>query len=106
MAELTLPAPARCVKVLLALVPLPLLPPSFSRDDNARCMNANSSPTALVYTICRALKACTLSDWLFLAGPAGGKVGKGGGGNIDGNAGGGGRELNCALDWDGPPPPP
>ncbi len=54
----------------------PPLPPSVRGEDNARSTNANSSPTALAYAVCRALKACVLSDRPLLAGPAGGKMAK------------------------------
>jgi hypothetical protein len=105
LAKLTLPAPARCIKVLLAMVPTLPLPPAFDGEDNARSTHANSSPTALAHTIFRALKDRALLVRPLPAGPTGGKDGKGDGGNNNGNAGGGGWELDRAADWDGPPPP-
>jgi hypothetical protein len=105
---LTLPAPTRCVKVLLAMVP-PLPPPPllFGSKDNACFRNSNSSPTALVHIICQALKAHASLDRPLPAGPVGGKDGKDDGGNDNGNTGSGGQELDHAPDRDGlflPPP--
>ncbi len=80
MAKLTLPAPARCVKALRAMVPPLRLLPLFGGEDNAHSKNADSSPTTLVHAVYQALKACALSDRPLLAGPAGGKDGKGNGG--------------------------
>ncbi len=79
MAELTLHAPARCIKALLAMMLPPPLPPLFVGEYNACSTHANSSPTVSAYAICRALKACALLVWPLLAGPAGGKDGKGNG---------------------------
>ncbi len=42
-------------------------------------------------------------DRPLLASPTGGKDGKGNGSNDNGNAGSGGRELDCAPDTDGHP---
>jgi hypothetical protein len=69
-------------------------------------MHADSSPTALAHAICQALKACALSDQPLLASCTGGKDSKGNSGDDNGNAGRGGQELDCTLDWDGPPLPP
>jgi hypothetical protein len=106
LAELSLPLPARYIKALLAMMLPPLFLLLFGGEDNAHFTNANSSPTALVHAICRALKARTLSDWPLPAGLVGSKDGKGNSGDNNGNASGSGRELDCALDWDGPPLPP
>jgi hypothetical protein len=98
--------PTRCIKALLAMMLLPLPPLFFGGEDNTRSTNANSSPTALAHTICRALEACTTSDRPLPASCVGGKDGKGKGNNNDDNASGSGQELDRALDWDGPPLPP
>jgi hypothetical protein len=45
--QVDLPAPARCIKALLAMVPPLLLPPSVSKEEDTRFTNANNSPTAL-----------------------------------------------------------
>ncbi len=104
---LTLPAPARCVKELCAIVPLQPLPLLFGGEDNTCFTNANSSPTALAHAICQALKARVTLDQPLMASPTGGKDGKGNGCNDDGNSGSGGRDLDHAHDQDGPllPPP-
>jgi hypothetical protein len=61
LGKLTLPAPARCLKALLAMVlPLPP-PPLFCGEDNTRSTNANSIPAALAHAVCRMLKARALS---------------------------------------------
>ncbi len=104
MVELTLPVPARCFKVLLAMVPPPPLPPEFDGEDNVHSTYANSSPTALTHAICWALKARASSVWPLPAGPAGGKDGKGNSGNRDGNAGGSNHELDCTQIRMVPPP--
>ncbi len=52
------------------------------------------------------MKAHELLDQPLPAGPAGGKDGKGKVSNNDGNAGGGGQELDHAPGWDDPPLPP
>jgi hypothetical protein len=75
-------------------------------DDNAHFTSADSSPTALAYTVCWALKACGSLDQPLPASHVGNKDDKGNGGDNDGNAGGSGQELNCAPDRDGPPLPP
>ncbi len=106
LTKLTLPAPARCVKVLLAMVPLPPLPPLVGREDNTLSTNTNGSLTELVRAVCRALKAHAPSDRPLPAGRAGGKDSKGNSGNNSGNSGGSSQELDHAPDWDGPPPPP
>jgi hypothetical protein len=103
VTKVTLPAPARCVKALLAMMPPLPPPPSFSREGNAHSTNANSSPTALVHAICRVMKARTLSDWPLPADCVGGKDSKDDGGKDYGGASGIGRELDCTPDWDGPP---
>jgi hypothetical protein len=86
------------------MVPPPPLLPLVGKDD-AQSPSASCSPTALVYAVCRALKACALLDWPLPAGPVGGKDGKGNSGNDNGNASGGSQELGHAPDLDGPPPP-
>jgi hypothetical protein len=98
LAELTLPTPARCVNVLLAMVLLLLPPPAFDGEDNARSTHTNSSPTASAHTVCQVLKARASLVRPLPAGLAGGKDGKGDGGNNNGNAGGSGQELDCAPD--------
>ncbi len=105
MAKLTLHVLARCVKVLLAMVPPPPTPLVFDGEDNACSMHANSSPTASVHAICRALKAHALFVRPLPDGPAGGKDGKGNGRDIDANSGGSSWELDHAPDQDSPPPP-
>jgi hypothetical protein len=92
LAKLTLPTPARCINVLLAMVPPPPLLPAFDREVDARSMHADSSPTASAHTICLVMKAHTLSVRPLPAGPAGGKDGKGDGGNNDGDTGSSGWE--------------
>ncbi len=106
MTKLILTAPARCVKVLLAVV-LPTLPPPplIGGEDDVHSTNAISSPTALAHAVCQTLNARALSDRPLLAGHVGSKAGKGDGGNNDSNAGGGSQELDCAPDQDGPPLP-
>ncbi len=48
---LTLPAPTRCIKALLARVsPLPFLP-LFGREDNARSTHTDNSPRASVHAV-------------------------------------------------------
>ncbi len=106
MAELTLPTPARCVKVLLAMVPQLMLLPVFNGEDGGHSTHADSSPTTLAHAVYQALKARGLSVRPLPAGPAGSKDSKGDGGNNDGNARGSGRESDCVPDWDGSPPPP
>ncbi len=100
MAELTLPASARCFKALHAMVlPLPLLPP-FGREDNTCSTNTNSSPTASTHTDCGALKASAYLDWPLPAGPTDSKDGKGNddGGDNNSNASGSNQELDCTPD--------
>ncbi len=106
MTKLTLSVPARCVKALLALVPLPPLPSLFSGEGGTRSTNAKSIPIMLAHAVCRALKSCTSLDRPLPAGCASGKDGIGNSGNKEGDAGGGGQELDHTLDQDGPPPPP
>jgi hypothetical protein len=88
----------------MVLPPPPM--PLVVREDDAHSMSTDSSPIALVYAVCRVLKARALLDRSLLAGRAGDKDGKGDGGDDGGNAGGGGQDLDCAPDWDGPPLPP
>jgi hypothetical protein len=103
LTQLTLSAPARCVKALLAMRPPLLLPPSFGKEDDTCSTHTNSSSTTSAHAICRVLKAHALLVWPLPASPVGGKDGKGDSDNNDGNAGSGGQELDCATDWDGPP---
>ncbi len=84
------------------MVSLLSLPPVFGREDDTCSMHANNRPTALVYTVRRALKARASSVWPLPAGPTGSKGGKGNGSNNDGDTGGGSQELDHILDWDGP----
>ncbi len=89
MTKLILSAPARCIKALLAMVLLPPPPsPTFGREDNACSTNVNRSPTTWAHAVCQGIKARASSDRPLPAGRAGSKVGKGNGGNDDGNAGG------------------
>jgi hypothetical protein len=106
LAKLTLPVPTRCIKALLAIVPPLLLPPLFDKEEDIHSMHADSSPTTSAHAVCRALKARASLVWPLPAGPAGSKDSKGDGRDNDGNAGGGGQELDHALDWDGPSLPP
>ncbi len=76
MAELTLPAPARCFKVLLAMVPPPPLLPVFDGEDNTRSTHTNSSSTASAHAVCWALKARASLVRPLPAGPTGGKTAK------------------------------
>jgi hypothetical protein len=98
LAKLTLPAPTRCVKELLAVVSLPSSPPLFGGEDNVHSMHTVSRPTVLVHAVCQALKARPLP-----AGPVGSKDAKGNGNKDNGDTGGGSQELDHALDQDGPP---
>ncbi len=70
VVDLSLPVPARCLVVLLAMVP-PLSPPSVGGEDEAPSTNANSSPAPLAHAVCQVLKACTLLDWPLLDNHAG-----------------------------------
>ncbi len=103
MAKLTLPMPTRCVKELLAVVPLASSPQLFGGEDNVHSTHTNSSPTVLVHAVCQALKARTLSNRPLLTSPVGSKDGKGNGGKDNGDTGGGSQELYHPRDQDGPP---
>jgi hypothetical protein len=81
--------------------PLPL-PLSFGGEDGACSMHANNSPTVLVHAVCWTLKARTLLDRHFQAGPVSSNDSKGNGGNNNSDTGSGSQELDCAPDWDGP----
>ncbi len=84
-------------------LPLPLL---VDGEDNIHSTNANTRSTVLVHTVCRVFKAHASLARPHPAGRTGrnnGKgdrsnVGKGDGGNNDGNADGSGQELDPALD--------
>jgi hypothetical protein len=98
LAKLTLPAPTRCIKELLAVVSPPSSSPLFGGADNVHSMHTVSSPTVLVHAVCQALKA-----WPLPTGPVGSKDAKGNGGKDDGDTGVGSQVLDHALDQDGPP---
>ena len=106
MTKLILPAPARCVVALLVMVPLPPLPPLVGKEDDTRSTNTNSSPAALVHTVCQAMKPRALLDRPLPAGCPGGKGGKGDGSNDDGNAGSSGQSWIAHLIRMVPPFPP